>query len=87
MVNVDIDIDLYNSIKEAVKKDKLNYPSIRNFIQKILLEKIEDKISYNNQEFKNVLIKNQKEVRKAMKSFDKHSRILDEKFEEILRSL
>lgn len=40
MVNVDIDEDLYEDIKEAVKKDRLNFPSIRHFVHKMLMEKI-----------------------------------------------
>ena len=40
MVNVDIDKDLYEDIKQVVKKDRLNFPSIRHFVQKMLLDKI-----------------------------------------------
>lgn len=40
MVNVDVDKDLYNDIREIVKKDKLNFPSIRHFVHKHLLDKI-----------------------------------------------
>ncbi len=40
MVNVDIDKDLYEDIKEVVKKDRLNFPSIRHFVHKMLLDKV-----------------------------------------------
>jgi len=40
LVNVDIDEDLYKDIKEVVKKDKLNFPSIRYFVHKMLIDKI-----------------------------------------------
>lgn len=40
LVNVDIDKDLYEDIKNVVKKDRLNFPSIRHFVQKILLDKV-----------------------------------------------
>ena len=40
LVNVDIDKDLYEDIKEVVKKDKLNFPSIRHFVQKMLFDKV-----------------------------------------------
>ena len=43
MVNVDIDADLYEDIKSIVKQDRLNYPSIRHFVQKMLLEKVVEK--------------------------------------------
>ena len=42
MVNVDIDEKLYNEIKEIVEKDRLNYPSIRHFVHKGLLEKVKN---------------------------------------------
>lgn len=34
MVNVNIDDELYEGIKEVVKKNKYNYPSIKFFVQK-----------------------------------------------------
>jgi len=40
MVNVDIDADLYEDIKSIVKQNRLDYPSIRHFVQKMLLEKV-----------------------------------------------
>lgn len=40
LVNVDIDEDLYQDIKEAVKKDRLNFPSIRHFVHKMLMDKL-----------------------------------------------
>jgi len=43
LVNVDIDEDLYKDIKEVVKKDKLNFPSIRHFVHKMLIDKIMEK--------------------------------------------
>ena len=36
MVNVDIDADLYEDIKSIVKQNRLDYPSIRHFVQKML---------------------------------------------------
>lgn len=42
MVNVDIDKDLYEDIKRLVRENKLNYPSIRHFVHKMLLDRIED---------------------------------------------
>ena len=40
MVNVDIDTDLYEDIKQIVRKDRVNFASIRHFVQKMLLEKV-----------------------------------------------
>ena len=40
MVNVDIDTDLYEDIKSIVHKDRVNFASIRHFVQKMLLEKV-----------------------------------------------
>ncbi len=42
MVNVDIDKKVYEDIKEIVNKDRLNFPSIRHFVHKILLDKIKE---------------------------------------------
>lgn len=39
MVNVDIDIDLYGDIKDIVRKNKLTYPSIKFFVNKVLFDK------------------------------------------------
>jgi len=39
-VNVDIDKDLYEDIKSIVRQDRVNFPSIRHFVQKMLLEKV-----------------------------------------------
>jgi len=41
MVNVDIDKDLYENIRLIVKGNKLSYPSIRHFVHKTLIERIE----------------------------------------------
>ena len=40
MVNVDIDGKLYEDIKSIVHKDRVNFASIRHFVQKMLLEKV-----------------------------------------------
>ena len=40
LVNVDIDLDLYRDIKQAVKENKVVYPSIRHFVHSTLLDKI-----------------------------------------------
>ena len=52
MVNVDIDKDLYDDIKEVVKKDRLNFPSIRHFVQKILLDKVIEEKNNNSEKEK-----------------------------------
>ena len=49
MVNVDIDEDLYEDIKQIVRQDKLNFPSIRHFVQKVLLEKVVEKKNGKNE--------------------------------------
>ena len=51
LVNVDIDKDLYEDIREVVKKDKLNFPSIRHFVHKMLLDKVMD-VKNNSKEQK-----------------------------------
>lgn len=40
MVNVDIDKELYESIKNAVQKKKYVYPSIKFFVQKAVYNEI-----------------------------------------------
>lgn len=40
LVNVDIDKDLYKDIKNIVKKDRLNFPSIRHFVHKMLIDRV-----------------------------------------------
>jgi len=40
MVTVDIDNKLYEEIKEIVQEDNIEYPSINNFVNKALKEKI-----------------------------------------------
>ena len=40
MVNVDIDGKLYEDIKSIVRRDRVNFASIRHFMQKMLLEKV-----------------------------------------------
>jgi hypothetical protein len=42
MVTVDIDDSLYNQIKKAVEGNKIEYPSIRFYVQKVLLEKLKE---------------------------------------------
>ena len=42
MVNVSIDTELYNQIKEHVKKHKLHYPSVRFFVQRAALSALEN---------------------------------------------
>ena len=43
MVNADIDNRLYGKIRKLVLEDKLRCPSIKFFVQNILLEELEDK--------------------------------------------
>tara|TARA_Y100000310_G_scaffold330357_1_gene401844 strand:- start:7319 stop:7465 length:147 start_codon:yes stop_codon:yes gene_type:complete len=38
MVNVDIDEKLYDDIKQIVNKDRINFPSIRHYVHKVLLD-------------------------------------------------
>jgi len=40
MVTVDIDNEIYNTIKEIVQENNIEYPSINNFVNKALKEKI-----------------------------------------------
>jgi len=48
MVNVDIDKELYDKVKLIVNGNKLEYPSVRFFVQRSLLEKVEPKEDNNN---------------------------------------
>ena len=43
MVNVDIDPLIYNNLKKIVQEDKINYPSIKFLVQKILMDNMEKK--------------------------------------------
>lgn len=41
MSMVDIDEKLYKKIREAVAKDKISFPTIQNFVNKAVKEKLE----------------------------------------------
>ncbi len=41
MVNVDIETSLYDKVKKMVSEDKIRYPSIKFFVQKAVMEKLE----------------------------------------------
>ncbi len=41
MTVVDIDEKLYEKIKESVAKDKITFPTINNFVNKAVKEKLE----------------------------------------------
>ena len=40
MVNVDIELEIYKDMKQVVKNNKLEYPSVKFFVQKALIEKL-----------------------------------------------
>ena len=40
MVNVDIDRDLYNDIKQSIRKYKYHYPSIKFFVQRAIYNEL-----------------------------------------------
>ena len=40
MVNVDVDPEIYHQLKEYVEANRLEYPSIRYFVQKVLMERL-----------------------------------------------
>ena len=40
MVNVDIDKDLYEDVKEVIKKKKYDYASVKFFVQKAIYNEI-----------------------------------------------
>lgn len=42
MVNVDINPLVYDELKKRVKKNKLEYPSVKFLVHKLLMEKMED---------------------------------------------
>lgn len=42
MVNVDIDKSLYENITKIVNENKLDFPSIRHFVNKMLFEKVKE---------------------------------------------
>ena len=48
MVNVDIDKDLYESIKELIKKRKYEYPSVKFFVQRAIYDRI---LNSNNKDY------------------------------------
>ena len=41
MVNVDIDIKIYEKLKEKVKEDKIKYPSVKFLVHKLIMENLE----------------------------------------------
>lgn len=43
MTQVDIDNDVYNSIKDFIENDKIEYPTIKNYIDKTLKKSLEKK--------------------------------------------
>ncbi|MBS1267271.1 MAG: hypothetical protein MAG795_01243 [Candidatus Woesearchaeota archaeon] len=40
MVNVDIDSRIYEDVKQFVETNSLDYPSIKFFVQKALMERL-----------------------------------------------
>lgn len=42
MVNVDIDPLIYNDLKKFVKDNKLNYPSVKFLVHKIIIDNLEE---------------------------------------------
>ncbi|MEK6983473.1 MAG: hypothetical protein AABX33_02785 [Nanoarchaeota archaeon] len=52
MVNVDIDKDLYEDVKKAVKKKKYDYASVKFFVQKAIYnELLKSKDSFDSDKF------------------------------------
>ena len=43
MVLIDLDNDLYEKLKAKAKNDKIEYPSIKNCLNKLMKEKLEEK--------------------------------------------
>jgi hypothetical protein len=41
MVNVDIDPSIYKHLKRIVEQNRIEFPSIKFFVQKVLLERLE----------------------------------------------
>ena len=40
MVMVDVDEELYASIKKVIEKDRVEYPTLQNFVNKAIRDKV-----------------------------------------------
>lgn len=40
MVTVNIDNELYEQVKEFIQKDRIEYPSLQNFVEKAVKDKL-----------------------------------------------
>ncbi|GAG57578.1 unnamed protein product [marine sediment metagenome] len=40
MVMVDVDEELYASVKKVIEKDRVEYPTLQNFVNKAIRDKV-----------------------------------------------
>lgn len=75
LVNVDIDNELYNEVKELVKKNKYDYPSVKFFVQKVIRKEILN--SRKNIDYDNLFLKLKGALRNNPELLSKIDRLYD----------
>jgi len=75
MVNVDLDKQLYEEVKQLVKKHKLEFPSVKFFVQRAVVKEVKSSEHYEIEDFyskvKEILSNDSKLKEKVEKIFEK----------------